>query len=56
MICQDMLEFVFFRNFDFFLREFYGKFLTFERQKLKIETHVMQKPCSLRHPQLIGFG
>ena len=40
----------------FFLREFDGKFLTFERQKLKIEPHVMQKPCSLRHPQLIGFG
>jgi len=56
MICQDMREFVFSGTLTFFLREFYGKFLTFERQKLKIETHVMQKPCSLRHPQLIGFG
>ena len=51
-----MREFVFSGTLTFFLREFYGKFLTFERQKLKIETHIMQKPCSLRHPQLIGFG
>ena len=51
-----MREFVFSGTLTFFLREFYGKFLTFERQKLKIETHVMQKPCSLWHPQLIGFG
>jgi hypothetical protein len=27
----------------------------FERQNLKIQLHVMQKPCSLQHPKLIGF-
>lgn len=28
----------------------------YEREKLEIKPHVMQKPCSLRHPHVMGFG